>query len=240
MSRKKSFCGTTSSRLRKFAQSARNRPAETIFWTIRVRLLQFWSPRSGPKLAERCPDCPEKSSCGAISSRLRKFAQSVRKRPAETFFWTIRTMLCQFWPTRSGLKLTEPCPDCPEKSFCGVISSRLLKFAQSSRKRSTETIFWTIRTKLFQFWYPPSGLKLAEPYPDCLQKLLSGQSGQNSVNSGLLGVGQNWRSFALVVLKKPGRSPVGFRMSPVEARKNLEEARKKPGTARKEPGRIPE
>ena len=92
-----SFCGAASMKdCRSHAVFSRSRPAKTIFWTIRVRLRQFWPTRRKPKLKELGPDCLENSFCGTLSSRLRKFTQSARNRPAETFFWTIRARLRQF------------------------------------------------------------------------------------------------------------------------------------------------
>merc|ERR1712074_446859 len=110
----------------------------------------------GPKLIEPCPDCPENSFCGAISSRLRKFTQSARNRPAEAFFsgqsgqgsinfgplrvvqkWRSIALIVQQKLTKRAI----PCPDCPEY----VISKKYLRNVSQILFRNH--VFWTIRAR---------------------------------------------------------------------------------------------
>ena len=39
------------------------------FWAIRAKFQQLWSILRRPKLTALCPDCPEKSFCGAASRK---------------------------------------------------------------------------------------------------------------------------------------------------------------------------
>ena len=96
--------------------------------------------------------------------------------------------------------MTEPYPDCPEKSFCGAISSRLRKFTQSARNRPAEAFFLDNQGKAPSILAHSECAKIGGALP-WLQENFR-KSGQSEVNFGPLRVVQNWRSIALIVQQK--------------------------------------